>query len=89
MEKVISKLSNEELDLVVGGTDHNLSFVEGIKMAICPAGGIKDLKVGEDVVKATWKSNLGRYGVLTLLVVVPAAVTGIVEYFAISKKKGK
>lgn len=87
MEKVISKLSNEELDLVVGGENHGLGFVEGMKMVFCPAGGIADLKVGSDAVKATWKSNLGRYGVLTLLAVVPAAVTGIVEYFAVSKKK--
>ena len=89
MEKVISKLSSEELNLVVGGTDHNLGFAEGMKMVFCPAGGIDNLQVNGEAVKSTWKSNLARYGVLTLLSVVPAAVTGIVEYFAVSKKKGK
>ncbi|MBP3320167.1 MAG: hypothetical protein J6K87_00765, partial [Clostridia bacterium] len=79
------KLSNEELDLVVGGNNYELGILDAIKMIFWPAGGIADLKIGGKNVEATWKSILGRYGALTLLAVVPAAAT----YFCTKKKDKK
>lgn len=86
MEKVISKLSNEELDLVVGGKDKGF-------FASMPAGMASTFMhntdwgfVGDsgDLSKAGF--YVGKYLVLSAIAIVPAVVTGIVEYFKISDK---
>lgn len=88
MGKVISKLSNEELDLVVGG---GKGFFASI-----PAGMGSNFKHNEGWTFNSGSGELskggfytGKYLVLSAIALVPAVVTGIVEYFAVSKKKDR
>ena len=73
MEKVISKLSNEELDLVVGGD----GFLEGY-ISTFTTGWAKDA--------ATVAGKLLSFATL---MVPAGLATGLVEYFVISKKGKK
>lgn len=75
MEKVISKLSNEELDLVVGGGPS--TFGGSFKNTFTLDG------------EFGWKGLAGKVLGLATVILPAAIITGIVEYLAISKKKDK
>ena len=84
MEKVISKLSNEELDLVVGG-ETPATFKGGYLGTLTAFGD------GEDIV--TFTGVLGKIVAFATVAVPVGALmslaTGVIEYFAISKKSKK
>ena len=74
MEKVISKLSNEELDLVVGGD--GATFAKGF------LGTYKSFEGGD----ASFAGVLGKIAAFAIPSVALSAVIAVIEYFAISKK---
>ena len=81
MEKVISKLSNEELDLVVGGSV--ATFAQGFK------GTYTGLEGGD----ASFAGVLGKivaFGAVAVPVgALMSLATAVAGYFAISKKGNK
>lgn len=74
MEKVISKLSNEELDLVVGGK--GATFAQGFK------GTYTGFASGE----TSSAGVFGKIAAFAIPSVALSAVIAVIEYFAISKK---
>lgn len=75
MEKVISKLSNEELDLVVGGEVSTFS------------GSFKNTFTLDG--EFGWKGLAGKVLGLAAVILPTAIFTGVIEYLAVSKKKDK
>lgn len=87
MEKVISKLSNEELDLVVGGTGKGF-------LASMPAGMGSNFKHDknwdfgtENLSKAGFYT--GKYLVLVGLTAISAVASAVVTYFCTNKGETK
>ena len=80
MEKVISKLSNEELDLVVGGGD----FAEVMKKI--GLGAVNAWVPNEDV---EWYGIVAQHVANVLTVGASAFAGAVITYFCTKKKANK
>ena len=93
MEKVISKLSNEELDLVVGGTNEETG--KGFFTSM-PAGMASTFKHNSEWKFGTNKNDLskagfyaGKYLVLMCLTAISAVSSAGITYLCTKKKANK